>query len=173
MQSPICLKWNVGWNHFLLSGLLKTFIFFCIFRFLVRATAMMNILTVTDRRGLPGSWISFQLTVKCLHMDSAMRRVKIIPSMLERRTWNIYLTDWCYFSKQIRRFLKENLGLMKRMTSDLDSREVVREMRSGFNHWTDPESFMSSVAAGLSQASDPWWVVSSGRWCHTYYWYDH
>ena len=34
---------------------------------------------------------------------------------------------------------------MKRMTSDLDSREVVREMRSGFNHWTDPESVMEEV----------------------------
>ena len=34
---------------------------------------------------------------------------------------------------------------MKRMTSDLDSREVVREMRSGFNHWTDPESAMEEV----------------------------
>ena len=31
------------------------------------------------------------------------------------------------------------------MTSDLDSREVVREMRSGFNHWTDPESVMEEV----------------------------
>ena len=28
---------------------------------------------------------------------------------------------------------------MKRMSSDMDSREVVREMRSGFNHWTDPD----------------------------------
>ena len=27
---------------------------------------------------------------------------------------------------------------MKRMSSDMDSREVVREMRSGFSHWTNP-----------------------------------
>ena len=30
---------------------------------------------------------------------------------------------------------------MKRMSSDMDSREVVREMRSGFNHWTDPDQY--------------------------------
>ena len=41
---------------------------------------MMNIPTVTDSHALPGSWILFQLTVKCQHMDSAMRRVRIIPS---------------------------------------------------------------------------------------------
>ena len=36
----------------------------------------------------------------------------------------------------MKKFLKENLGLMKRMGGDLKSREVVREMRSGFNMWT-------------------------------------
>lgn len=46
-----------------------------------------------------------------------------------------------YPDKSIRRFLKENLGLMKRMSSDMDSREVVREMRSGFNMWTQEEHY--------------------------------
>jgi len=46
-----------------------------------------------------------------------------------------------YPDKSIRRFLKENLGLMKRMSSDMDSREVVREMRSGFNMWTQTEHY--------------------------------
>ena len=70
-------------------------IFFLCFRLSVTATAMMNILTVTDRRGLPGSWILFQLTVKCQHMDSAMRRVKITPSMSARTILEIFilLTD--------------------------------------------------------------------------------
>ena len=40
---------------------------------------------------------------------------------------------------------------MKRMTSDLDSREVVREMRSGFNHWTDPESVLEEVEDQLEE----------------------
>ena len=52
---------------------------------------MMNIHTVIDRRGLPGSWILFQLTVKCQHMDSAMRRVKIIPSMLNGNIYRIFI----------------------------------------------------------------------------------
>ena len=30
---------------------------------------------------------------------------------------------------------------MKRMSSDMDSREVVREMRSGFNMWTQEEHY--------------------------------
>ena len=30
---------------------------------------------------------------------------------------------------------------MKRMSSDMDSREVVREMRSGFNMWTQAEHY--------------------------------
>merc|ERR1712223_1381333 len=37
------------------------------------------------------------------------------------------------------------------MTSDLDSREVVREMRSGFNHWTDPESVLEEVEEQLEE----------------------
>jgi len=44
-----------------------------------------------------------------------------------------------YPDKAIRRFLKENLGLMKRMSSDVDSREVEREMRSAsFNIYSNP-----------------------------------
>jgi len=46
-----------------------------------------------------------------------------------------------YPDKAIRRFLQENLGLMKRMSSDMDGREVVREMRSGFNMWTQTEHY--------------------------------
>ena len=43
------------------------------------------------------------------------------------------------FSKAIKRFLRENLGLMKRMSSDVDSKEVVREMRSAsFNIYSNP-----------------------------------
>lgn len=44
-----------------------------------------------------------------------------------------------YPDKAIKRFLKENLGLMKRMSSDVEPREVVREMRSGFNIYSHPE----------------------------------
>ena len=43
------------------------------------------------------------------------------------------------------------------MTSDLDSREVVREMRSGFNHWTDPESVMEEVEEEVEE------MVEEGR----------
>lgn len=44
-----------------------------------------------------------------------------------------------YPDKAIKRFLRENLGLMKRMSSDVDSKEVVREMRSAsFNIYSNP-----------------------------------
>ena len=63
-------------------------------------------------------------------------------------------------SKAIKRFLKENLGLMKRMSSDVEPREVVREMRSGFNIYSHPEhdeercgkqSFVGSQPAQYNQ----------------------
>jgi len=50
-----------------------------------------------------------------------------------------YEKGHAYPDKAIKRFLKENLGLMRRMSSDVDSKEVVREMRSAsFNIYTDP-----------------------------------
>ena len=53
----------------------------------------------------------------------------------------------------MKKFLKENLGLMKRMGGDLKSREVVREMRSGFNMWTqsgngDNNFYFKKTASG-------------------------
>lgn len=50
-----------------------------------------------------------------------------------------YQKGQAYPDKAIKRFLRENLGLMKRMSSDVDSKEVVREMRSAsFNIYSNP-----------------------------------
>lgn len=50
-----------------------------------------------------------------------------------------YEKGLAYPDKAIKRFLRENLGLMKRMSSDVDSKEVVREMRSAsFNIYSNP-----------------------------------
>jgi len=50
-----------------------------------------------------------------------------------------YQKGHAYPDQAMKRFLRENLGLMKRMSSDVDSKEVVREMRSAsFNIYSNP-----------------------------------
>jgi len=88
----------------------------------------------------------------CDRQARTARVLDLVPTNCEMSTYGFcYEKGQDYPDKAIRRFLKENLGLMKRMTSDLDSREVVREMRSGFNHWTDPESVMEDVEEELEE----------------------
>lgn len=101
---------------------------------------MMSTQAVTVNQGEQGGW-SCQNHVTWLTTTFAMRRARTIQSKksIIKKTL-IYIFHLC-FSKSIRRFLKENLGLMKRMSSDMDSREVVREMRSGFNMWTQEEHY--------------------------------
>jgi len=65
-----------------------------------------------------------------------------LPSSCDMTVSNFcYDKGQAYPDKAIKRFLRENLGLMKRMSSDMDSREVVREMRSGFNMWTQTDHY--------------------------------
>lgn len=78
----------------------------------------------------------------CDRQARTARVLDLVPTNCEMSTYGFcYEKGQDYPDKAIRRFLKENLGLMKRMTSDLDSREVVREMRSGFNMWTQSEHY--------------------------------
>jgi len=71
----------------------------------------------------------------------AARVLDLIPPDCDmKETSFCYQKGHAYPDKAIKRFLKENLGLMKRMSSDVDSKEVVREMRSAsFNIYSNPE----------------------------------
>ena len=102
--------------------------------------AMMSTQAVTVNQGERGGW-SCQNHVTWLTTTFAMRRARTIQSKKNVIKENLICIFHLCFSKSIRRFLKENLGLMKRMSSDMDSREVVREMRSGFNMWTQEEHY--------------------------------
>jgi len=68
------------------------------------------------------------------------RVLELIPSGCDMTQRSFcYEKGHAYPDKAIKRFLRENLGLMKRMSSDVDSKEVVREMRSAsFNIYSNP-----------------------------------
>jgi len=68
------------------------------------------------------------------------RVLELIPSGCDMTQKSFcYEKGQAYPDKAIKRFLRENLGLMKRMSSDVDSKEVVREMRSAsFNIYSNP-----------------------------------
>jgi len=70
----------------------------------------------------------------------AARVLDLIPSDCDMRKESFcHKKGQAYPDKAIKRFLRENLGLMKRMSSDVDSKEVVREMRSAsFNIYSNP-----------------------------------
>jgi len=69
------------------------------------------------------------------------RVLELIPSGCDMTQKSFcYEKGHAYPDKAIKRFLRENLGLMKRMSSDVDSKEVVREMRSAsFNIYSNPD----------------------------------
>merc|ERR1719225_67467 len=74
-------------------------------------------------------------------MEARSARVlDLVPNNCDISSYGFcYEKGQAYPDKAIKRFLRENLGLMKRMSSDVDSKEVVREMRSAsFNIYSNP-----------------------------------
>lgn len=86
-----------------------------------------------------GSYGSFDEYISCESQARSSRQLKL-PTNCDLSVNNFCFEKGHHYpDKAIKRFLRENLGLMKRMSSDMDGREVVREMRSGFNMWTEPK----------------------------------